>query len=111
MKVIYLAAPLGSGPEREFNRANAASWVAWAASRGVAPIATWQQLSGIWPETLENREKGLALDCALVERCDEVWLVGGRISPGMAIEAEHGRAHGVVIVDLTHLGPIPPEAK
>jgi len=110
MRVVYVAAPLGSGSDREFNRANAAAWCSWAALQGVAPIATWVILSGVWPETPENREKGLALDCALVERCDEVWLVGGRISPGMSIEADHGRAHGVKIVDLTHLGPTPPEA-
>lgn len=109
MKVIYLAAPLGSGPDRERNRANAARWVAWATrAHAVAVVADWIVLSGVLPETPANRELGLAADLALVARCDEVWLVGGRVSPGMAMEAAKARELGKPVVDLTHLGALPP---
>lgn len=107
-RLTYIAHPLGSGPDREQNRENAARWVAWAALQGANPVATWITLSGIWEESPELRGKGLALDCALVECCTEVWLLGGRVSPGMAIEAEHARKCGVRVVDLTHLGYSPP---
>jgi len=109
MKVAYIAHPLGQGEDREKNRARASRWVSWAARQGVAPVADWIILAGEWPETDENRALGLAIDCALVERCNELWLVGGRISPGMAIEAEHAKKRGRTVVDLTHLGEESPE--
>jgi hypothetical protein len=107
-KVVYIAHPLGAGPDREQNRRNAAKWVAWAARQGVAPVADWIVLSGELEETPANRLLGLECDRALVELCDEVWLVGGRVSPGMAIEAEHARLCLVPVVDKTSLGPLPP---
>lgn len=107
----YIAHPLGSGPDREANRRRAALWVAWAALEGANPVATWITLSGVWEESPALREKGLKLDCALVECCTEIWLCGGRISPGMAIEAEHAKKRGVEVVDFTYLGEWPPGHK
>lgn len=109
MKVVYIAHPLGAGDDRERNRANAAAWVAYlAAQHDIAPVADWIILSGHWSE--DHRDRGLAIDIALIARCDELWLVGGRISPGMAVEAAHAREHGLPIVDLTHLGYAAPVA-
>lgn len=105
MKVVYIAHPLGAGPGREFNRRRASRWVAWAAEQGVAPVADWIILSGQWDEA--RREQGLDIDMALVERCDEVWLVGGRISPGMALEADKARLIGKPVRDFTSLGEEP----
>ena len=110
MKAVYIAAPL-SAPTREDieeNRARASRWVAWAAARGVAPVADWIILTGQVEETPENRARGLAIDCALVERCEEVWLVGGRVTPGMEVERVHAQGRGIPVYDLTPLGPEPP---
>jgi hypothetical protein len=112
MVVAYVAHPLGGGPDREANRARAAKWVAWITAHfGVATVADWIILSGQWSETLESRARGLAIDCALIERCDRMYLVGGRVSPGMQIEAEHARKFGKEVIDLTHLGDWPPLAR
>jgi hypothetical protein len=109
MIAAYVAHPLGGGPDREANRARAAKWVAWIAAHfGVATVADWIILSGEWPETPESRARGLAIDCALIERCDRVYLVGGRVSPGMQVEAAHARKSGIEVIDLTHLGAWPP---
>lgn len=107
-RVVYIAAPL-SAPTLEGieeNRRRAARWVAWAALLGVAPSATWIVLTGELDES--HRELGLAVDCALVERSDRVWLVAGRISSGMEMEAGHARRHGIRVADLTYLGQEPP---
>jgi hypothetical protein len=108
MKVVYVAHPLGSGPDREANRQKATRWVKWVAESGHAPIADWILLSGVWEETPETRVRGLAIDVALVARCDEVWLVGGRVSPGMSVEADAARRAGILVIDKTDLGPEPP---
>lgn len=106
MRVVYIAHPLNAATdeERERNRSNAAKWCAWAAMKQrVAPVADWIVLSGVLSEA-EGRERGLLIDCELIGRCDEIWLVGGRISPGMQIEAEHARQMLIPIVDLTDMG-------
>lgn len=104
----YVAHPLGSGTDRESNRQHAAKWVAWVASWGIAPIADWIILSGEWEETPALREAGLAIDKELVERADVVLLVGGRVSPGMRIEADHAESLNTDVVDLCFLGTLPP---
>lgn len=109
--VVYIAHPLGAGPDRERNRENAAKWVAWAFRQGVSPVADWIILSGELVETPQNRAAGLECDLSLIERVDEVWLVGGRISPGMRLEADHALLHGKPIVDKTALGPLPPNGE
>lgn len=108
MRVVYIAHPIGSGEDRERNRANAQKWCAYLAERhGIAPVADWILLSGEWTE--DKRELGLSIDKALIERCDEVWMVGGRVSPGMHIEAEHARCLGKTVLDLTGFGYAAPE--
>lgn len=119
MKTVYIAHPLGGGPDRALNLERAARWVAWAARQGVAPSATWIVLARQWAETPANRKLGLACDVAAACACDEFWHCGPRISPGMIIEAtgvyrytktfivpeSHGR-----ILDLSYAGLIePPE--
>jgi hypothetical protein len=68
----------------------------------VAVVADWIVLSGQFSE--EHRELGLRCDLALIERCDEVWLCGGRVSPGMALEAAHARELDKRVRDFTSLG-------
>lgn len=101
MQLVYIAHPLNAETREgiERNRRNAARWVAWAAARGVAPVATWITLSGEWDES--RRDEGLAVDFAIVKRCDALWLVGPRISQGMALEANRAREHGIPVVNLT----------
>jgi hypothetical protein len=102
MKVVYVAHRLNAETEsaRQANRESAERWVAWlAANFKIAPIADWVVLSKIWPETM--RERGLAVDLKLVSRADEVWLVGPVVSAGMQIEADHARALGKRVRDLT----------
>jgi hypothetical protein len=106
MKVVYVAHPLGAGPDREKNRQRAARWVAWVGDQGCAPVADWIILSGVWSEN--RRDEGLSIDVELVKRCDELWLVGGRVSAGMSIEADAARKAGIPVVDKTHLGEEPP---
>jgi hypothetical protein len=97
-KLVYIAHRLGSGPDREHHRAEAAKWVAWAARReGVVPVATWITLAGEWPETDEMRQHGLALDLLLIDRCDEIWLCGATISAGMRVELEHAKQRGIIV--------------
>jgi hypothetical protein len=105
--VVYVAHPLGQGDDRELNRTNAAQWCAYLAElHGIAPCAPWIVISGVWDES--KRAAGMDINLATIERCDELWLVGGCITEGMAIEAAHARACGITVRDMTGLGYLPP---
>lgn len=103
MKVCYIAHPLSAPTEdgRQANRIRASQLTALIAStHKVAPVCSWIVLSEWWTES-EGRELGLKIDCALIERCDELWLCGPvkALSAGMQIEHDHALAHGVAVVD------------
>lgn len=90
------------------NIARALRWLAWL--RGTFPrvtfiapwIATIQSVHG--DDSPELREAGLVDDCAVVELCHGIVLVGGRISSGMQRESKSART----VINLTCLGDEPP---
>lgn len=111
MKRVYIAHCFSGTPEEmAANRASAARWAAWALTEcGVAPACSWIVLTGELPETPEMRRLGLEADKRELESCDEVWLVGPRLSAGMEEERAHAEEMGIPVVDLVYLSPV--EAK
>lgn len=101
MKHVYIAHPLGSDPEqRSANLLAAARWCGMVARLlDVVPVAPWIPLATVWDESM--REIGLTIDKAAIERSDALFLLGPRISEGMAIEASHARDRGIVVLDFT----------
>lgn len=109
-RVVYLCHPLNA-PTREgieANRKEAARWAAFFATYfDVAPECSWIVLTGELEETDENRATGLAIDLALVARCDELVMVGPRVSEGMLLESEHAKKLGKPVYNLTRIGRDP----
>lgn len=123
MKVVYLAhpvaAPCACGPTCmrydlsaggvPCNLARARRWLAWAlaAHPDVAFCLSWLPYLEVLPDSGESRARGLRDDCEMATWCDELWLLGGRISSGMARERDAMIAAGKTVVDLTPLGVYP----
>lgn len=107
MRLVYLAHPYGGNPE---NLARAKRWLAWAIREypGCAFVANWILEGELFPETPEERKAGLRRDEAVLARCDELWLVGGEVSPGMEAEAQAAMRNGVHVHDRHYLGKEPP---
>lgn len=111
--LIYLAAPLrGESPtEVAENIRRAKAWLAWVLQTytNVHPIAPWIPCVEVLDDQIaENRWRGMRANLAAIERCDAIWLVGGRVSGGMREEAIHARNHGRAVFDFTEAGPEPP---
>lgn len=100
-----MAHPLGSGVDRATNIVNARKWLAWLSQvfENVVFSANWILIAQEWSEEL-GRKRGLEIDLEHVERADLLFLVGGKVSPGMKEELDHAAKEGVHIVDLTFLG-------
>jgi len=96
----YIAHRLGAGPDREQNRLAAAKLVGWLARHYlIEPVCPWIVLASVWLET--DRDLGLAIDRAAIERCGLMIAVGELpgLSPGMQAEASWAKR----VVDLTGL--------
>lgn len=108
MLVVYMAHPVAGDVEGNLRRAR--QWVRWLEHNyPVAVVATWITECEIWDDGDPlQREAGMARNFAVIEKCDAVWLVGGRLSNGMAREREHALLFGRQVHDLLHLGQEPP---
>ena len=111
MKLIYLAHPVRG--DVLGNLARAKRWWRWIETSfpDTVVIAPWITVCEIFDDADEaQRMAGLRRGCAVVVRCDEIWLVGGRVSNGMRVELEAAAMTKVKVVDLTRLGEEPPVA-
>lgn len=116
MRVAYLAHPVGALTQSDVDRNifRAMRWYRWACNTfpDRAFVANWIVDVEVFygtdagPNYATNIERirGLRRDDAVIKRCDEVWLVGGEISSGMA----RAKARAKCLYDFTRLGPEPP---
>ena len=100
--VVYLAHPVGAESIIGVNAniARARRWLRWLVENtDWAIVASWMP----YVETLDEgdwRARGLADDCAVLERCDAIFLCGGRRSAGMEIECREAIAAGLYVIDV-----------
>lgn len=111
MKMIYMAHPVRG--DIKGNRAKAKIWLKWLTESREVPtlvLAPWLYETEIWDDhNPEHRAAGLERCKGLIERCDELWAVGGRITEGMEVECLHAIKHGKTVVDLQTMGEWPPD--
>lgn len=103
LKVVYLAMPLSAptAEGREANRRRAcelSAHIAW--TERVAVSNTWPMLAEFWSEE-QGREFGLKLDCALIARSHEMWMVGplNVLSSGMKVERDFAHENKIPVID------------
>lgn len=107
--VVYVAHPVAG--DVEGNRQNVLIWIKWLQDNyPLVCVANWVNDIVLYDDAVpEQREAGMLRNLAVLERCEGVLLVGGRVSPGMARERDHAIAKGIPVSDLTELGKLPPE--
>ena len=82
MKMVYLASPLRGDYERNINKA--VEYSRLVSECGLLPLAPHIIFSQWCNDTIpEQREQGLKLGLSLLEKCDEMWVMGREISQGM----------------------------
>lgn len=95
------------------NLQRARRWLKWltdSREESMAFTAPWILEAELWDDSKpEERAAGLERCKAQVERCDEMWLCGGRVSDGMEVERRHAMRHGLTVVDITAMGKVPPD--
>ena len=97
MKLVYIASPLrGENPSEKDYKKNikqAAEYCEKACSLGVLAFAPHLYFTQFYNDTIpEQREKGLEMGLAMLEKCEELWVMGTHISQGMRGEIAHAKA-------------------
>jgi len=111
--IIWMAHPLSAPTPAGVaaNLGSAKQWLAWLYRTfpridfAAAWIPCCEAMDDANPV---ERERGLSFDCEMIRRLDGYWMVGGRISSGMARERDAALEAGKRVFDLTKLGAEPP---
>ncbi|WFR60161.1 hypothetical protein QA584_08740 [Anaerocolumna sp. AGMB13025] len=105
--MVYIASPLRGNYNT--NIKNAVEYCRLAGERGVLPLAPHIIFSQWCNDTVpQQREQGLQLGLALLEKSDELWIMGEKISEGMRGEISFAMEHGIPAYHITN--PLEPEA-
>jgi hypothetical protein len=88
MPLIYICAPFGG--DTKANTRKAADFAAFAYRRGNIPLTPHLLFPFMDDHDPDERQTALHMDIVLLGKCEEVWVLGGRVTAGM--EAEIRRA-------------------
>ncbi len=109
MKLICISSPLRG--DYNTNIKNAVEYCRLASEQNVLPLAPHIIFSQWCNDTVpELREQGLKLGLALLEKADELWVMGEKISEGMRGEIVFAAEHGIPVyfVEYPHIPTLYP---
>lgn len=96
LKQVYIASPFRGDYEK--NIKNTVEYCKLASECGVIGLAPHLIFSQWCDDRIpEQRKKALKLGLALLEKCEELWVMGTAISQGMEGEIAFARAQGIPI--------------
>ena len=108
MKLVYLAHPLGAKTHEGIlrNLHNAKLWYKWACDH-YWPDHCFNMMWALNVEVYDDanavdRDRGMQRNFHHIKRCDELWLLGPTVSPGMEDEALFSRRCRQPVYDLTN---------
>ena len=102
MKLVYIASPLRGEilSEKDYSKniKKATEYCEKACSLGVLAFAPHLYFTQFYNDTIpEQREKGLEMGLSMLEKCEELWVMGKNISQGMRGEIAHAKNLGIPI--------------
>lgn len=96
MKFVYVCSPYRGDVER--NVAKAHGYCRFAVTQGVIPLAPHIYFTQFLDDDIpEERLAGLRIGLNILERCDELWVFGTRISKGMKAEIRAAEQLGIPV--------------
>ena len=87
--LVYICSPYGNG--EEVNIETARRFSRYAYENGVIPITPHLMFPQFMKDDGKEREDALRFDLILMGKCQEVWVLGDRISEGMKEEVQRAK--------------------
>lgn len=96
MNLVYIASPLAGDTAANVRRA--IEYCRIASAKGVVPLAPHTIFTRFLNDAIpDERRLGMRMGIALLERCDELWVFGAKISTGMKSEITVAHKHGIPV--------------
>ncbi len=100
LQLVYIASPFAGDTERNVEKAR--GYCRFAISKGRIPIAPHL----LYPQFMddednEQRELGIRFALILLNKCDELWVFGDKVSDGMSREIAKAKKRGIPISYFT----------
>ena len=96
MKLVYVCSPYKG--DVEYNVSKAQGFCRFAVTEGVMPFAPHLHNTQFLDDTSEDgRSIGMRLGLGMLNRSDELWAFGSRISEGMLEEIEAAEQLGIPV--------------
>lgn len=112
LRVVYVAHPLAG--DFEGNIAKALRWYSYFVKNypEYAFVMDWVLACMVLDDKIpEHRTRGMAMNDAVLPRCDEVWFCGGRMSPGMRKEYDQAVSNRQITASFIKYGSEPPDGR
>jgi len=101
LKQVYLASPLRGDYDKNIH--NAVEYCRLASEAGVLPLAPHIIFRQWCNDTIpEQRERGLNQGLELLEKSEELWIMGTQVSEGMRGEIAFAKDHGIPTFFISH---------
>ena len=100
-KVVFIAHAYCGDPE--VNLFDTERYIRYAIKQGQHPCCPWYAMvRSLDDMDGDDRERGVKASLEILSRCDELWVCGDEISPGVELEIDRANALRlpVVYVDL-----------
>lgn len=102
MKLIFVASPYAGDVEKNIEYAKeACRYVLNEGSAFFCPHLLYPQI--LDDDNLEERKLGINMGKEFLDKCDELWVFGNRISSGIFEEIEFARRKGIPIKRIMEL--------
>lgn len=92
--LVYICSPYSGGVEQ--NTQKARYYSRFAVDQGAIPLTAHLLLPQFMSET-DERELALFMDMVLMGKCEQVWVFGETISPGMETEITKAKKRNMII--------------
>ncbi len=94
--LVYICSPYRGATESNIRRAR--SYCRFAISRNAVPIAPHLLYTQFLDDSV-RKERNIGISCgvAILYRCDQLWVFGGRVSAGMKAEIQEAERRGIPI--------------
>lgn len=97
MKIVYICSPYRGHVNENLEIARKAS--RFAVDAGCLPIAPHLLLPQFMDEETE-RQQALDLNLCILDICQELWIIGDKLTEGMKFEISNASARGLRIVPV-----------
>ena len=87
--LVYICAPYSGDVEE--NKKRATAFAKFSYEKGNIPVTAHLLFPFLDDVNKEDRVAAIFMDIVLMGKCQEVWVLGERITPGMSIEIEKAK--------------------